>query len=86
MSFIHCIHTIYVFIFWEHTAKLLLSNEFHEFRSDGTSDGTSHHCESSSRKHMKTDIYGLIQILVDSIFMDFVDPIIHEYKSTTNYE
>lgn len=72
----------YVYISWEHIAKILLLNEF---RGGGSSDSTSPHSESSSRKHMQTDICRIIGIRVCSIFMDFVDPIIHEMKSTTNY-
>lgn len=40
-------------------AKILLWNEF---RGGEGSDGTSPHSESSSRKHIYADIYGIIGI------------------------
>lgn len=42
--------------------------------------------EFSSRKHMYTNICGIIRIRVCSMFIDFVDPIINGFKSTSNYE
>lgn len=73
----------YIFISLENIANILLSNES---RGGGSSNGTSSHSKSTSRKNLQTDICGIIGIHVCLIVIDFVDPIIHEFKVTTNNE
>lgn len=49
-------------------------------------DGTSLYSESCSREHVYGDICGLFEILSMLIFIDFLDPIIYEFKSSTKNE
>lgn len=63
--------------------EIFLSNEY---RGGESYKGMSLHSESRCSKHIKTDIYEIIGIRVGSILMDFIYPIINEFKFTTKFK